>query len=134
MADTENPRKTFDQRAGEILIDGARKAFLEVPELEAVATIMLWRYPDQTGIPEFILTGADGRIVNPETLLRIMQATLRLSSRVNGMAQTSVEVLREAVTAMARDAHEPEASQIRVRGARPEEAAGADSRLQDGTG
>ena len=105
MADeTPADRLRFDQKAAVMLRPAIEQAALAIPELEAVAIVYLWRYPDQAGIPSFQIVGADSldSALHPDALARLQLTTSRLQVWLQGQLQEGVAAIREYAANVAR--------------------------------
>ena len=99
-------RRTFDGKVFDTLKLTVKQLALEVPELEAVGIVCLWRFKDQTALPAKMLVGADGPIVNPDQLLRLEIQTLEFARSLNDYAANGVLALQNMASSLARTINE----------------------------
>ncbi len=111
---------TFHEKTFDSLKDAIDGVCSEVPEVEAVGVVVLWRLPDQRSVPSVMIRGADGHIVNPDQFLRLHLAGLRLIQHCVDNEASGVSALRELASNLAtrarldhesRTTAEPEARQ-----------------------
>ncbi len=117
-------RRSFDEKVFDRLKEAIREAGVEVPELEAVAVVCLWRFPDQSSLPSKLLVGTDGPVVNPDQHLRLASLGIELSRFLLQQGVEGTQAIHAMASDMARIIYEQAASQGRQE---KEQAAPADA-------
>ncbi len=112
-------RPLFHEQVTDRLRAAVQAAAAEVPELEAVAVVMLWKLPDQSSVPAVMVQGADGPLVNPDQFLRLHLATLRLEQYCVDHSAQGVVALRALASNLARTARQAHESQAKQEGPGP---------------
>lgn len=94
----------FHEKAFDRLQAAIAAACAEVPEIDAVAVAVLWRLPRQEDVPSVMLQTADRAPPNPDTLLRIKLAVLRLEQWLIEQEARATTALRTFASELARRA------------------------------
>lgn len=98
------PRKLFYEKVFERLMANTTAIGAEVPEVEAIASVVLWRVPDQRGIPSLLVQGVDGPLTNPDQYLRLRIAVLLLEQYTAEKGLEGVAALRDYAERLAKGA------------------------------
>jgi hypothetical protein len=99
------PRPTYlDKTFG-----GLQKALaalaLEVPEIEGMAVVVLWRgLADQSSVPSTLIQGADAQLKSPDQLFRLHRAVLKLNEFCVAQEALAVNALLKLADDLARAA------------------------------
>jgi hypothetical protein len=104
-----DPRPTFDQRVFTALQRDIKAICADVPEVEGVALVVLWRLPDQRSVPSVLIQGATAEIAAPDQVLRMQEAALGLQRHLvdrGTMAVLHIRELAKNLAISARGFHE----------------------------
>ncbi len=101
--------RTFVDRTFAKLKEAIAELGAAVPEVEGVGVVVLWRMNDQASIPSVMVQGVEGPLANPDQLLRMHLATLRLEQFCVDKNAESIVALRKLASDLAREARQAHA-------------------------